>query len=344
MGAQTLEGVSVRLLLLLFLSLSACSFFKTKENVADLDKIKEFDQAVKINEIPELEKPSVVQEAPPKKAKKKTVTKPKEANKKAIETPTIVTKREPDIEDADGFVGRRPVNDPYRIGENVTMAVKYFGVVAGDLSLEVGKMVEVNGKKSYSFTTTVKSNPSFAIFYEVNDVIKTFVDYESLVPVGYSLRIRETNDVKEGRNIFDWSSMKSLTWTKYVEGSNVKEEKEEHDLLAYSQNVYSAAFYLRNFNLKEGKELVFRVHDKGKTLLFKGQVLRKEVLETSLGPKNTVVIKPQFEMDGIFKPVGDIYFWLTDDDRKFLIKVECKIKIGRLVGELKSIDMGQSVP
>ena len=38
--------------------------------------------------------------------------------------------------------------------------------------------------------------------------------------------------------------------------------------------------------------------------------------------------------DEAFTVAGDIFFWITDDDRKFLVKVQSKIKIGSLFGEL----------
>ncbi|OQW49062.1 MAG: hypothetical protein A4S09_12615 [Proteobacteria bacterium SG_bin7] len=333
-----------------FLGLSGCALFSSDETVADLDKIAEFDKKIQISEIGEPKKDQEVKTIPMAKEEKKGTKreKPKPAKKskasapiKKDEKPTV---HFPEFEDSEGFIGRRPVNDPYRIGEKVVLAVKYFGVVAGDLTLEVGKMVEVNGRKSYTFITDVKSNSSFAIFYKVDDNIKTFVDYDNLVPMGYSLRIRETNDTKEGRGVFDWSAMKAFNWKKYIDDGKVKEEKDEHPLEPFSQNVYSAIFYLRNFKLAVGKQIVFRVNDAGKTLLFKGQVLRKETLETALGPKETFVIKPQFELDGIFKPVGDIYMWITDDDRKYLVRVESKIKIGKIVGDLKAIEPGEDLP
>jgi hypothetical protein len=349
-GASPLEGVWLRAVLFLcILYLSGCALFSSNETSADFDKIAEFDKKIQINEIGEPKKEEEKKpEITPIKEKEKPKPKPKKPKEKPKPLVPVENKKStahlPEFEDKEGFVGRRPINDPYRIGEKVVLSIKYFGVTAGDLTLEVGKMVEVNGRKAYTFITDVQSNSSFKIFYEVNDHIKTFVDYEDLVPMGYSLRIRETNDTKEGRGVFDWSSMKAFNWKKYVDDGKVREEKDEQPLEAFSQNVYSAIFYLRNFKLEVGKQIVFRVNDNGKTLLFKGQVLRKETVETALGPKETFVIKPQFELEGAFKPVGDIYMWISNDDRKYLIRMESKIKIGKIVGELKSITPGEDSP
>jgi hypothetical protein len=53
-----------------------------------------------------------------------------------------------------------------------------------------------------------------------------------------------------------------------------------------------------------------------------------------------VVVKPEFEVDGVFKPVGDIFFWLTDDDRKLIVRIESEIKIGTLVMEATQVERG----
>jgi hypothetical protein len=52
---------------------------------------------------------------------------------------------------------------------------------------------------------------------------------------------------------------------------------------------------------------------------------------------NTIKIKPEIEIDGIFKPIGDVFFWLTDDDRKMLVRIESKIKIGTITASLVDI-------
>ena len=43
----------------------------------------------------------------------------------------------------------------------------------------------------------------------------------------------------------------------------------------------------------------------------------------------------------MFKPVGDIFFWLTDDEQKLIVKIEAKIKIGTLVLEADEVHRGR---
>ena len=76
-------------------------------------------------------------------------------------------------------------------------------------------------------------------------------------------------------------------------------------------------------------------------MILNAEVIRREKISTPAGDFNTVVIKPTISLDGKFSPVGDIFVWLTDDDRKFLVRIESKLKIGKVVGVAKAIEYGK---
>ena len=75
-------------------------------------------------------------------------------------------------------------------------------------------------------------------------------------------------------------------------------------------------------------------------MLMKAEVLRTEKLDTALGELDTVVIRPEIQIGGVFKPQGEILFWLTNDDRKFLVQFSSKIKIGPVMGYVSKINKG----
>ena len=253
----------------------------------------------------------------------------------SIETPQPSPMRVPEIEDSIGFNGRRPLKDPFRVGERVKLQISYFGVVAGFLTLEVLPFVEVNGRKSYHFVTSIQSNESFEWIYAVDDRAETFVDYEDLRPHTFNLDVKESKQLLQAKSYFDWDKMSSYYWEKrYTKAKGEEEREMEWQVEPFAQNVFSAAFYMRVFQYEPGKELAFRVANKKSNLVFRGKILRRETIDTKVGKIRTIVIKPEFEIGGLFQPVGDIYFWLTDDDRKLVVKIESKIRIGKLVGEV----------
>ena len=285
----------------------------------------------------------------PKRIKKSDLSKKSKpeveikASSTAATQPTVEgdKKHEPAIEGAEGFILRRPIVDPYGVGEKVVLGVNYFNVEAGDLSLNVEPYKVVNGKKAYNFSLDIKSTKMFSLFYAVDNSAETFVDFENMIPITYSSESKETARRKEARAYFDWSKNEATYWEKTIKKDG-KEDKKKlvWDIEAYTQNIISALFYLRAFPLTPGKKFAFRVADNGKNYLFHAEVLRREKLSTKIGELNTVVVRPTFELEDQFKPTGENLFWLTDDDRKFIVRIESKIKIGTLVGKVKSIERG----
>lgn len=250
--------------------------------------------------------------------------------------------RQPDLEDSVGFNGRRPIVDPFRVGERVTHNVHYFKVSAGELALAVEPFVEVNGRKSYSFITEIKSSSMFSSFYSVDDRVVALVDFETLVPFAFTLSVKESGQLREGRSAFDFTKMQATYWEKkYTKKSGLEEKKQQWEILPFSQSVFTAIFYMRNFTWEVGKEYAFRVADDEENLVFKAKALRKEKLETEIGDFPTIVVKPEIMVKGAFKPVGDILIWLSDDDRKYVLRIESNIKIGTLISEVIKLEPGQ---
>lgn len=350
-----LKRISI-LILPVFVSACGSSLVKYEKDKG-FKKIDEFEQKVKI-EIP----------ADPSESAEDATTTPNPAEQDAIDKikasqaalknvvkPTPITKlkvtktpkrkkgepavspgptrRQPELESDTGFSGRRPIKDPFRVGEKVVHQVNYFAVSAGTMAIEVKPFAQVNERKSYHFAVSIKTSRWYSGIYSVDDKVSVLMDYETMVPSVYQLAVRETGQVKEARMLFQ--DNKAMFWERKVtEKHGEEEQKKDWEILEYSQNVFSAAFYMRTFEWQVGQENAFRVADDGENLIFRGKAIRKEKISTDAGDFDAIVIQPQIELKGKFKPVGDIFIWLSDDDRKFILKIESKIKIGTLVSEV----------
>ena len=332
------------------------------EEVEELEINEEYDKMIKVKEIEPKEAPKAelkparedtktkkIEEKKAKKVKpKKKVAKKakKKGSPKVEKQPEVkeaeLGKKEPSLEDAEGFKGRRPVKDPFGVGEKIVLNIKYFAMSAGELTLESRNVVEVNERLSYHFTIGVKTHNFFSRIYEVDDWAETYMDYQDMVPYNLAVHVKESKQLKESRSVYDFKTGKANYWEKKVtKEKGEKNRKVSWDIQPFSQNVISAIFYLRTFTLRNGKKISFRVADAGKNILFKAEVVREERLKTDKAEMDTLVLKLEFEQDGVFKKTGDVFLWLTKDDRKFPVKVESKIKIGTLVGTLKELTPGR---
>lgn len=276
-----------------------------------------------------------------KKENEKVKVKTKKKKKKKVKLiPKAVKdkgRKLPEIEDDEGFEGRRPILDPFRVGEEVILAVKYLGVKAGELKIKVLPFKKVNGRKSYHFRTEIKSSSSYRFIYEVDDWAESFVDYETLLPFNYTIHVNHTNEKKQIKSVFDHPNKIVKVWEKKVDDDGkIKKRSYEWGMFPFSQNVISVFFYIRNFQLKVGKVIKFPLTDEDNNMILEAHVIRQEVIDTDNGKIDTYVVAPKVTIEGKFKPVGDVFLWFTNDDRKQIVRVESALKIGTLKFDLVS--------
>lgn len=343
-------------ILLLAVILSSCSSGYLKYNgKKNISKNVDFEDRVKIvsaDTVPDSNVSNQVPAEPPSSKKKSalrtksgTKTTKGKKSKLPVLTPVVVPSlvRLPELEDHVGFEGdsRRPKVDPFRVGETVTHAVRYFATDAGTLIFKVKPFVEVNNRKSYNFLTDLKTSGLFSKFYSVDDQVETYVDYENLVPHVFKLHIKESAQLKEAQSYFDHKTLKATYWEhKYTEKNGNEEKKQEWDILDFSQNAFSGIFYMRIFTWEIGKEISFRVSDDEKNIFFKATAIKKEKLTTDAGEFDAIEIKARVVTRGALTQAGDITLWISDNDRKYILRIEAKIKIGSLISEVTHIDPG----
>lgn len=275
-----------------------------------------------------------------KKLKKKISHKTVKAGTKEAKGPIV---HEPaDVEPGEGFIGRQPIKNPFRVGEKVVHTVSYFKMSAGTLTMEILPFAQVNGRKSYQLRTEIKTSSLFSSFYSVDDFVDAMMDAETFVPSIFSLHVKESKQLREAQMLFDWSKNQATYWEKKVTDKSGEENKKlQWDILPYSQNVFSVAYYLRVFPWELGKEIKVRVSDAEKNMIFRATAIRKEKLSTSVGDFDTLVLEPKIELQGKYQPTGDNYIWISDDDRHYILRIESKIKIGTLVSEVTELKPGQ---
>lgn len=358
------------LILCLMIETSGCSttsYLKYEKEI-ELRKNDEFEQKVVIKPVEEVTQPSVssetnelsqIKSAPetinekpqdaaykpaPVKQAPKAIKKPKVVAKKSDlkkQVPEITQSRQPELEDREGFpIGsRRPFVDPFRVGEKVIHSVRYFSAEAGKLTFETQPNVEVNSRKSYHFKMSLKTSSLFSKFYSVDDYVETFLDFENLVPHVFKLNARETGKLVQANSYFDHQNLKAIFWEKkYTEKNGEEIKNQSWDLLPFSQNAFSGIYYMRLFKWDIGKEYSFRVSDDEKNVVFTGIAESKETIETEAGNFKAIKIKALITSRGALTQAGNIYFWLSDDSKKIILRIVAEIKIGKLVSEVTDIE------
>lgn len=216
----------------------------------------------------------------------------------------------------------------FSIPERLEFDVSYTGIPAGRAVQEVKQV-----GNEVQIVSTAKSADWLRLFFPVNDRIESFLisgtPPNSIgVPHLYRERISEGWTRYQKDATFDRQKLQATT-------KDLLKKKET--VATITQKTYdplSSFFYFRSIPLKVGTSYFIDVFDCKKLWNTEVQVLRREEIVTPLGRFKTVVIKPIMKYEGIFARTGDIFIWLTDDDRRIPVQMKSKVKIGSITAIL----------
>ena len=216
----------------------------------------------------------------------------------------------------------------FPIPERLEFEVSYTGIPAGRAVQEV--TLEGNEVRIVS---TAKSADWLKVFFPVNDRIESVLisgapPLSIGVPRLYRERIHEGWTRFQKDAVFDRQNL--VVHTKDL----LKNTETTHGITKRTYDTLSSFFYFRSVPLQVGTSNYIDIFDCKKLWNTEVQVLRREVIETPLGRFRTVVIKPLLSSAGIFARTGDMFIWLTDDDRRIPVLMKSKVKIGSITATL----------
>lgn len=241
------------------------------------------------------------------------------------------------------YPNRRPQVDPLWVGEKMVLEITYFGMAAGDFTTEILPFKTINGRKVYHLKAYAKSSAVFNLFYRLDDWLESYMDYEGLFSHRFHLVLNQTKQQRDALELFDSEKKQVYYWDRKDHITKGKTENKEYVPMAqFPQDSYSAIHYLRTLPLEVGKVYTFPVVSEGKSWEAVITVVRKEMLDTPLGKIQTIVVRPQTRFQGVMKQQkGDSFIWLSDDDRRFVMRLEAEVKVGTVVARLKKVERGE---
>jgi hypothetical protein len=211
--------------------------------------------------------------------------------------------------------------------EKLSYDIYWLGIYAGKAVLEA-----VNDKGDLRITSQAHSAPFISVFYKVEDYA------ESLIRDGRAVHFRIKQ--REGRYRSDKETIFDINNNKVIYFDYLKSKKSEHSIESLLWDVISGFYYLRTQPLVIGEVIYINVFDSNKFLKTEVAVLRKEKIKISGSSEiATVVVKPDLKSEGLFHKKGDIFIWLTDDEKRIPVRIETKVPIGKVVAELKNAEI-----
>ena len=213
----------------------------------------------------------------------------------------------------------RQAKVPWRAGEYFQFSIDWSGLNGGNALMQVQNMQTVDGRRTWRIITKAESNSFVSKFYKVRDRAETYVDAESLFARRFEKHLREGSYKKDLSVRFDQGARKAI----YDNGKSFDVPARVHDVL-------SAFYYIRTRPLPDGGSVSIPTHDNEKSYDMVVKVLRRERVEVPAGKFDCVVVEPVLKSEGIFKAKGQMFVWLSDDERRIPVQVKSKVPIGSI--------------
>jgi hypothetical protein len=241
------------------------------------------------------------------------------------------------------YPNRHPSNPPFWVGEKHTLEITYIGLAAGEFTMEVLPVKAINNRRAYHLKGHAVSSKVFNLFYRLNDTIDSFWDFEGLFSHRFHMVLDQTKQSRDALELYDSEKKQGFYWNrKNHVTKGYTETKDYVEISPFPQDSFSAIYYLRTLPLEEGKQYTFPVVSEGRAWEAVVTVVRREMMDTPLGKKMCIVVRPQTRYQGVMRQErGESYIWLTDDDRRLVVRLEAKVKVGSVAARLKEVELGE---
>ena len=184
-------------------------------------------------------------------------------------------------------------------------------------------------------STRATSAAFISLFYKVDDLARSAINADGY-PRSFILKVREGFHRRDKATYFESGSVgrpQKVIFHNILDGAT-----SEYYLDKQAYDPLSAFYAITKMPLEVGRSEYIDIFDNKKLWKTEVRVLRRERVRVLAGEFDTIVIKPILKSEGIFLKTGDIYIWVTDDDKKLPVLFKSKVRVGHFTAVLAEGD------
>jgi len=213
---------------------------------------------------------------------------------------------------------------------------------AGELTFRFQGIDEFRGKPAVKIVVDARSSGTLAKLADmkVEDEFTFYSDPADLCAEGSVSKIREGKR-RRLENLEYFRDERRLHFRAFDESVTpplLSRDITKTDLPPCIRDPFSTLYFYRTLPLAKGYEKNLFVGNDDKVLEARSRVETREPVETPAGKFTAWKISTNALHGGLFRENGDFHIWFSADEPKAPVRFEAKVRLGRVVGILKSID------
>lgn len=212
---------------------------------------------------------------------------------------------------------------PFGVGERLEYEVRFGPMRVGSGSMEVVRIEQIRGRPAYMTEFRVRGG---TFFYKVNDVLRSWIDLETLNSLRFIQDLNQGG--RERERHFEIFPDRGI----FVEQSVGTEQQSVRQPLDDGSFLY----FIRTVPLEVGQTYSFDRYFRPDRNPVTIRVLRRERVRVPAGEFNAIVIQPIIKSRGVFSENGQAEIWLSDDEHRIMLQMRSRLSFGSLNLYLRS--------
>ena len=211
---------------------------------------------------------------------------------------------------------------------------------AGELTFRFQGIEEFRGKPAVKIVVTARSSGTLARLADmkVEDEFLYYSTQESLCAEGSISTIREGKRQRR-QELEYFQDERRLHFRDYDESvtpPQLQKDITKTDLPPCVRDPFSTLYFYSTLPLAKGYDKRLSVGNDDKVIEVRTRVETQELVDTPAGKFSAWKIRTDAMRGGLFREDGDFRIWFSADERKTPVRFEAKVRLGNVLGVLKS--------
>jgi hypothetical protein len=218
---------------------------------------------------------------------------------------------------------------PFSEGERLVYEISWLGMNVGTGILEVKPDQVHENKEALRIISTARSNDLISVFFPVEDRIESVMDANHYF--SYLIKVTQRHG---SRRVY-----KEILFDQELHQAAMiyKGKTRLYSIPPQVQDSLSSLYFFRTLgDLTVGQSVFIDVHESKKNWRLEVQILGREKVTVPLGTFDTIKVKALVRYEGVLMDKGDVYLWITDDERRIPVLMKGRIVIGNVTAALAS--------
>lgn len=227
----------------------------------------------------------------------------------------------------------------FPVGERAEYDVTFGPMRVGRGRLQVEAVDTLRGTPAYRVAFEIEGGP---FFYRIDDRSASWVAPRPFRSLRFEQILNEGDYHRHRRYELDQASgtYTREDWDRDAELYRPHPDVRDVPMPKAALDEIAFLFLVRALPLEPGRTYRFERYfeEEGNPVVV--EVLRRERVRTSAGRFETVVVRPIIHTGGMFGEGGRAEVYITDDDRRLIVQLDTRMKVGRLNMYLREYDPG----